>query len=282
MNAKVAVFLAMMTAVPGWTEEGTFERRLTVSGPVDLDVVSDSGRVTIHAGAAGTVRIVGRIKTGTHWLPGLSPEEKVKRLEAAPPVDQTGNVIRVGHIRDRQLERNVSISYEIELPAESKVRSRTDSGSQRIEGIRGPVDAAADSGGIEIADIGSDVRVTSDSGSQRLRAIRGPVTAKSDSGSIIGSGIGGAIDAASDSGGIELEQTATGSIRIRSDSGSVTLHLPAGGGYDISATSDSGHVSSDLPVTVRGTVGHNRLQGQLRGGGNSLVVTTDSGSIRLQ
>ena len=282
MNAKAVVFLAGIAAVSAWAAEGMFERKLTVSGAVDLDVVSDSGRVTIRAGGPGTLRVVGRIKTGTSWHPGLSPEEKVKRLEAAPPIEQSGNTVRIGHIRDRELDRNVSISYEIEAPADSTVRSRTDSGSQLIEGIHGPVDAAADSGGIEIADAGNEVHATSDSGSLRLRGVRGPLTAKADSGSITGSAIAGSIDAASDSGEIQMEQTAASPIKIRSDSGSVTLRLPSSGGYDVSASSDIGHISSDLPLTVRGTAGHNRLQGQLRGGGASLVVTTDSGSIRLQ
>lgn len=282
MNLRGVVLLAGFAAVSAWAAEGMFERKLSVSGPVDLDVTSDSGRVSIRTGAAGTVHVIGRIRTGMNWTSGISAEEKVKRIEAAPPVEQNGNTVRIGHIRERELERNVSISYEIEVPADCKVRSHTDSGSQVIEGVRGPVDAASDSGGLEIASIHSEVRASSDSGSLRLRSITGPVFAKSDSGSISGSAIAGSIDAGTDSGRIEMEQTAAGSIKISSDSGSVTLRLPSAGGYDVAASSDSGHVTSDLPLTVRGTLGHNRLQGQLRGGGNSLTVTTDSGSIRLQ
>lgn len=283
MRASVYVCIAALTAAAAWAAEGSFERRLTVSGPVDLDVVSDSGRIAVRTGAPGTVRVYGRIKTGTGWNGGaLSPEEKVRRLEADPPVEQSGNTVRIGRIRNRELERNVSIGYEIEVPADCRIHSRSDSGSQIIEGVKGPVDAAADSGSIEINTIGGDVIARADSGSLRLRAINGRADAKADSGSIHAIGIAGAVEAGTDSGAIEVEQTAAGPIRIRSDSGSVTLRLPPNAGYNVNASSDSGRVVSDIEMTVRGSLSRNHLQGALRGGGNTLTVTTDSGSIHIR
>ncbi|MEO8662472.1 MAG: DUF4097 family beta strand repeat-containing protein [Bryobacteraceae bacterium] len=266
MRTAGLVCMAGLAAVSAFAAEGMFERKLSVKGLVDLDVVSDSGRIAIRTGPAGTVRVVGHIKSGLgSWLGGsLSAEEKVKRLEAQPPVEQTGSMVRIGHIRDRELERNVSISYEIEVPADCRVKSHSDSGSQSIEGVKGPVEAEADSGSIQ------------------LRSINGSVNAKADSGSITGTAIAGGIDASTDSGRIEMEQTVAGPIRISSDSGSVSLRLPSNGGYDVNASSDSGHVTSDVALTARGTISHNRMQGQLRGGGNTLRVSTDSGSIRLQ
>lgn len=284
MRITGSVFLSLCAAASVvWAAEGSFERKLSVSGPVDLDVVSDSGRIAIRTGSAGGVRVYGRIKTGMGWNGGpLSPEEKVKRLEANPPVEQSGNSIRIGHIRDRDLERNVSISYEIEVPAECKVRSRSDSGSQVIEGVKGRVEAAADSGSLEIANIGGPVQAETDSGSIRLRTIQSGATAKADSGSVHALGIAGAVDVHTDSGSVEVEQSAPGAVRVGTDSGSVSVRLPSGGGYDVSAVSDSGRVESDLALTVRGTVGRNKLHGVLRGGGNTLAITTDSGSIHLK
>lgn len=265
MRITGLVCVAGLAAVSAFAAEGTFERKLTVSGPVTLDVAGDSGRIAIRTGPAGAVRVVGHIKSGIgSWLGGsLSAEEKVKRLQSQPPVEQTGSTVRIGHIRDRDLNRNVSISYEIEVPVDCRVKSASDSGSQSIEGVKGPVEVVADSGSIQ------------------LRSINGPVNAKADSGSITGTAIAGGIDAATDSGRIEMEQTVAGPIRISSDSGSVAIRLPPNGGYDVNASSDSGHVTSDVTVTARGNIGQNHIQGQVRGGGNTLRVTTDSGSIRL-
>ena len=38
---------------------------------------------------------------------------RVRRIEANPPIEQNGNSIRIGQMRDDDLYRNVSISYEV-------------------------------------------------------------------------------------------------------------------------------------------------------------------------
>ncbi len=54
-----AVLLAF--AAPGFASvAGTFDRSFQVSGPVDLEVLSRSGDITIRNGAAGTVSVHGK------------------------------------------------------------------------------------------------------------------------------------------------------------------------------------------------------------------------------
>ena len=73
-------------------------------------------------------------------------EEKIKRLEANPPIQQSGNDIRIGHIDDPELRRNVSISYDVTVPATTELRVETGSGNQTVEGIQGPLEVTAGSG----------------------------------------------------------------------------------------------------------------------------------------
>jgi len=47
-------------------------------------------------------------------------EAKIKRLEDNPPIQQSGNDIRIGHIDDPELRHNISISYEVTVPAENR------------------------------------------------------------------------------------------------------------------------------------------------------------------
>src|SRR5216110_2824163 len=91
--------------------EGSFQRTLQVTGPVNLDVSTGSGSIQIRTGATNQVQVTGHIKT-RDWLGG-NGEEKVKQIHANPPIQQSGNVIRIGHIDDSELRRNVSISYEL-------------------------------------------------------------------------------------------------------------------------------------------------------------------------
>ena len=48
--------------------DGSFDRSLTVSGPVDLDVQTDSGGITVTAGSSGFVRIHAILKAQHGWF----------------------------------------------------------------------------------------------------------------------------------------------------------------------------------------------------------------------
>ena len=74
-----------------------------------------------------------------------------------PPIQQSGNQIRIGHIDDPELRHNISISYEVVVPAETDLRVQSGSGDQKVEGIRGPLEVSSGSGGLKISAIGDRV-----------------------------------------------------------------------------------------------------------------------------
>ncbi|MFQ5817010.1 MAG: DUF4097 domain-containing protein [Terriglobia bacterium] len=311
---------ALAVAAGPFSAEGSFERTLQVTGPVDLDVTTGSGRITVRPGDAGTVQVRGTIKVRRGWFGGRrSAEEKVRTLEANPPIEQDGNVIRIGHIEDRALRRNVSISYDLVVPAETQLRSHTGSGSQSIEGIRGPVNADTGSGSLTISGIGSDVRAHTGAGNIELDSIQGSVRADTGSGSIRGIAIAGGFWADTGSGSVRVELTAAGDVEIETGSGSVevrgvrgavrvstgsgrinvagapagdwklgagsgsiTVRLPAEAAFDFYTRTGSGRIYTDHPITVQGSIGRRELRGQVRGGGFRLEVRTGSGNIRIQ
>ncbi len=300
--------------------EGSFDRTLSVSGPLDLAVQTGAGSIRVNAGEPGTVRIHGAIRARPGWLGGSErdAEERVRRLEKDPPIEQTGNSLRIGRISDSDLRRNVSISYELIVPPETRARSATGSGSQSIDGVRGPVNASTGSGGITIATIGDEVRATTGSGSIKLDAIKGNVHATTGSGGIRGTGIAGAITARTGSGNIKFEQTAAGnvdvetgsggidlagvrgSVRAHSASGSITLegeptgpwtvqassggltlHLRPQTAFDLHARTGSGSISIDHTLIPEGAVTRKEMRGKVRGGGHLLDLRTASGNIRV-
>ena len=77
--------------------EGRFERTLTVSGPVDLSVRTGSGDVDIRIGTSDRVQVIGRITAGRRLE---NATERIKQIETAPPIQQTGNAIRIGDTND--------------------------------------------------------------------------------------------------------------------------------------------------------------------------------------
>src|SRR5438067_7164700 len=213
---------------------GSFTRTLKVTGNVDLDVSTGSGNITLRSGDNSDVYISAKIRANNNggWFgsgSGLSAEEKVKRIEANPPIEQNGNTISIGHIEDRDLRQNVSISYEITVPVETKARTQTGSGDQVIQDIHGPLRAQTGSGTIRVSKIGDETRVSTGSGDVRIETVKGRVYASTGSGTVEARGIGGGFSAETGSGNVTLEQNAPGDVVAKTGSGRVRLENVHGG-----------------------------------------------------
>jgi len=298
--------------------EGTFQHTLQVTGPVNINLTTGSGNVNVRTGASGQVQVTGHIKVSS-WSGG-DAEQRVKSIEDNPPIQQSGNDIRIGHSNgDNELLRNVSISYDLIVPADTRLESRTGSGSQTVDGLRGQVEVESGSGSLKVSDIGDSVRADAGSGDIHIDHVKGNVHAKAGSGSIHADDIAGGFEGSTGSGHITLEQSAPGSVRAETGSGGLdlrgvhgsleatagsgtisaegdpagswNLHTGSGGvhlklasdaHFDLDARTSSGSISVSQPVTVKGTVGRKQLHGQVHGGGVPVDVETGSGNIEIQ
>ena len=317
LAALVIASLAPATHAAPQSAEGSFERTLKVTGPVELNIQSGAGGIHVRAGAGDTVTIAARLRASNAWLAG-DVEAKIRRIEKNPPIEQTGNVIRVGRFADESLSRNVSITYDVTVPAQASVTARNGSGGIDIGDVAGPVDAvtgsgritigrvagrvaaSTGSGGIEVSGAGSlttktgsgsiraaavagDATASSGSGGVRIDLIaRGTVDVSSSSGSVAVTGVNGAARVSTSSSSLEVEGRPSGPWIVRSSSGHVTLRLPTDAAFDLDARVSSGKIETTHPITVTGTVDKRSLQGQVRGGGPLVTVRTSSGGIRFQ
>jgi hypothetical protein len=297
--------------------EGSFQRTLQTSGPVSLTVSTGSGSVQVRRGSSGQVQVTGHIRA-SNWLDN-NAEEKIKRLQANPPILQNGNTIRIGHIDDPELRRNISISYEVVVPAETELSVESGSGDQSVDGIQGPLELSAGSGGLKISSIGDRVRAETGSGDIEIDRIKGNVHAKTGSGSIRADDIAGGFEANTGSGHIRLQQTAPGSVhvdtgsggmelrgvqgsleakagsgtiqaegnptgawRVHTGSGGVQLKVPSRASFDLDAHTSSGSISVEQPLTVQGSIGRKEVRGRVGGGGVPVEVETGSGDIQIE
>jgi putative adhesin len=284
--------------------EGMFDRTLNVSGPVDLDVSTGSGRIDVRQGSTGRVQIHGVIRISTDWWrrSDRDAEDIVRQLESDPPIEQTGNMIRIGRMRSRDFD-NVSVSYQIDVPAQTALRSQSGSGSVNVTGLQGAIIASTGSGGITLTDLRGNVRANTGSGTIHADGIaggfnaatgsggvtlsqtgNGDVDISTGSGTVRANGIRGALRIHSGSGGITAEGEQTGRWDLDTSSGSITIRLPENAGFDLNAHSGSGGVYVDHPITVQGRIDKRRndVSGRVRGGGHALDVRTGSGSIRIE
>jgi hypothetical protein len=285
------------------TPQGHFERTYTVSGPVNLEVQTRSGDITVRSGPAGSVSIRGKIYVGEHWLLGnrLNRPREVAEIEQNPPLRQDGNNVHIDYVNTH----DISVDYEITVPEDTTVHTQSGSGDQTIEGTRGDADLKSGSGDMKLARLTGEIRLQTGSGDVRAREISGPVRGGAGSGDIevdetgtgdidlhTGSGnitvrgIQGALHAEAGSGDITAEGTQTDGWEIRTGSGNVHVRLPANAAFDANISTSSGTLDVDAPITmtVQGRVNetHKQIIGKVRGGGPLLTLRTGSGDIHIE
>jgi hypothetical protein len=229
--AVVTALLVAPLVAHAQSAQGSFEKTLTVGQRPEVEIEAGSGGIDVRPGAAGRIEIRGRIRTNDWgWRRGrYTAEERVKQLETNPPVTQSGDVVRIGQIADDDLRNGVSISYEVTVPAATTLRAKSGSGSQRIEGVDGNVEATTGSGSITVRRSGARVRASTGSGSINADAIGGDFAASTGSGSITGTNISGAMKVHTSSGSIELVQSGAGDVDATSSSGTVKIRGVKGG-----------------------------------------------------
>src|SRR5215470_18051268 len=129
-SLAIALCVLIATVAAFASEQGHFEKNLNVGGTADLEVLTRSGNVTVRSGSAGSIKIIGRIHVGDRWFTG-NRKSDVEATENNPPISQNGNSIRINYVD----YHDISVDYEITAPADTKLRSKTGSGDQTIEGM---------------------------------------------------------------------------------------------------------------------------------------------------
>lgn len=299
---------------------GSFDRTLDVTGPVELEVSTGSGNITVQPGSSRAVHVHAVIKPNHNWFFGHSEnaDEAIRQLEQNPPILQDGNFIRIGQITDPNLRRSVSIDYVIETPPSTQVKASSGSGDVAVGGVHGPVKAVTGSGDLKMSDIQSDVTATTGSGDIQAQSVKGEAHFRTGSGSVRASGLGGAFYVSTGSGDVTVQDnnagsgsvstgsgdvrlsgvngslrvgtgsgditaqgSATGDWSLHSGSGGVIVRLPGDANFNIDAHADSGRVITHRSVSVQGTMKRGSLVGVVGKGGPELRVRTGSGDIQI-
>lgn len=270
----VALVATCVAAIPALAAESTFDRTIKVNGKVDLTVSTGSGSIHITHGADGQIHVFGRVRSSFG-----GSEEQVRQIAANPPIEQTGNIVRIGVRRENM--HNISIDYEVQAPVDCYLKASSGSGDINDDGV------------------GDNARLNTGSGSIRATGLRGGFSVGTGSGNIYADQIGdGEVRAETGSGSIELRnvhgglhaETGSGSIKtagtpaapwkLETGSGSIEV-WPGAAGINIDAETGSGSIHTDREMTTQGTSNRHHVSGKINGGGPLVKLETGSGSIRI-
>jgi hypothetical protein len=228
--------MAWMT-IPVSASEATFERTLTLHGRVDLNVSTGSGYIHLTHGSGNQVHIFGRVHS--NW--GGS-DEQVKQIAANPPIEQTGNIVRIGGHHENL--HNISIDYEIQAPADAYLNAATGSGEVTDDGV------------------GENAKLSTGSGSIHATGLHGGLHAQTGSGSIKATG------------------TPVAPWKLETGSGGVEIWT-GDAGITLDAETGSGGVHTDREMSTQGPINLHHVSGKINGGGPMVKIETGSGSIRI-
>jgi DUF4097 and DUF4098 domain-containing protein YvlB len=273
-NLILATAALTLVAMPALASEQTFERNLTVNGRVELSVATGSGNIHLTQGSGNQIHIVGHVKSG--WG---GNEEKVREIASNPPIEQTGNIVRIGARHENY--HNISIDYEIQAPADAYLDAGSGSGNVTDEGV------------------GENAKLTTGSGNVHASGLHGGFAVSTGSGDVYAEQTGsGDVKAETGSGNIELKnlkgglkaETGSGDIKV-AGAPSAAWHLHTGSGnaelwvgdtpLTLDADTGSGSIHSDREMLTQGSSDRHHMTGKLNGGGPTVRVETGSGDVRI-
>ena len=277
LRRAIAIFALALTPAALFAAVGTFDKTLTVSGPATLSIGTGSGYIHITPGPAGSVHIIGHVHSSM-GLFSSSPEESVRQVTDNPPIVQSGNDIEVGQ---HTHYHNVSIDYIVTVPQGTSVDAGSGSGDLNITNLNAPLKASTGSGSIYANSLTGEISLGTGSGDIHAWMNNAHyVKAETGSGSIQLEGVSGGLYAETGSGDITVSGHPGDGWKLETGSGSVTLNTGQSA-YNLDASTGSGDVHSDPPLTTHGTLNHHHVTGEINGGGPIVKVETGSGDIRI-
>jgi DUF4097 and DUF4098 domain-containing protein YvlB len=270
----IATAAVALASLPALASEATFERNLTVNGRVELTVATGSGNIHLIRGSGNRVHVFGRVKSG--W--GGS-DARVREIAANPPVDQTGNIIRIGARHENM--HNISIDYEIAAPENAFLEANSCSGNINDDGIGENAKLSTGSGDIRATGLHGGFSVNTGSGNIYAEQTgQGDVKAQTGSGNIELKNLHGGLNAGTGSGNIKVGGTPSALCHLHTGSGNVEF-WSGNAALTLDASTGSGNIHSDRELMMQGAVNRHHMTGKLNGGGPTVRIETGSGDIRL-
>ena len=310
----VAGFLAPGTQAAGQTF--TFDRSFPATASAKLDVTTERGKITVRAGTTAEVVVVGRVSVRVGWNVPANAVALARSTGNQPPIEHTGDTVRLQMPSDNRTRRAVTIAYEVQVPAGTQVVTHSESGETRVEGVRGVVSVQTQSAAIKLADLGETgvetgsgavsingagpLRVTTSSSGIEAKRLSGTLYVRTQSGRVTVSfdnegdvdvetgssaitidGLDGGLAASTKSGRVRVSGNPRRPWQVTTGSGAIDAVFSANAAFTLDATSGSGSVTT-ANLIVRGETDKRRVAGSIDGGGPSVHLSSRSGAITLK
>src|SRR5713101_2713659 len=259
LGIACAIIWAAATLAPGARAE-EWAKSYTISGRAQVRVDTNDGAVRIATGDSQQVEF--RVIYEGYEL------NKNLHIDSRQDGDSVQVNARVtGHWGFSWGRGHRGPRIEVRMPKDADLQIDTGDGSVETQPISGRVKIHTGDGSVRVQAVDGNVDIDTGDGSITLEGAKGDIRLHTGD---------GRIDAR-----VEPGSKLTGGWSIHTGDGSVDLVLPADLQANIDASTNDGHISMGIPVTVEGTFSNSQIHGKMNGGGQSLTIHTGDGSIRL-
>lgn len=247
-----------------------YERKVELSADMNpggrFETKTVNGAITVGGVNAGKCEIVATIVARAETVE--EAKEKAEAIEIK--LEASGDKLRTVIEKPDNIKRkHFSVAYDVKVPVETSLEIGTVNGRIKITNIAGNINASAVNGNLLAESISGDARVSTVNGRISCSKISSPkLQAKTVNGRVRVSYLNNAAN--------------VGYIDIATTNGSIELHTPAEFSAKVRARTVNGKISSDIPVTVKGTISRKGLKGTIGSGEGTLNLNTVNGSIKIK
>jgi putative adhesin len=299
LTGKLAIAVTLMLSVAVLAPRAQAEdwtKSYTISGRAQVKVDTNDGAIQIYTG--DTKQVDFRVLYDGYEM------NKTLHVDSRQDGDSVQINARVnGHWGFSWGNNHRNIRIEVHMPKDADLQIDTGDGSVTTQSVNGKVKIHTGDGSVRAQEVSGDVDIDTGDGSITVDGAKGDIRLRTGDGHIDARNLDGKVDALSGDGHIKLDgrldalsvKTGDGSIdarlqpgskvnsswSVRTGDGSVDIVLPADLQANIDASTNDGHISLGIPVTVEGTFSNSQIHGKMNGGGQPLVIHTGDGSIRL-
>ena len=299
--------LGCIINISGCWEHVRYERKVDLSRPVGderaVEVVNSDGAIVIQGQETSTYVLAATITASA------ISAERAQQCAEQTQVDMVseGGTLKVVIQRPTNLHNEwVQVDVRLTVPRKIDVNLRTSDGHIEIADLIGTLKAHTSDGSVTVRQAQGPIEVQTSDGRIECVEVDGPrLYARTSDGSIRLEGCRSQeCEVRTSDGQITCDgisssrlngHTSDGSINVRYDSqaqpvvfvdlttsdGQIELTCPPQVSATVEAHVGDGHISTDIPITVEGKIGHD-LKGTLGQGEGRITLRTGDGSIGIR
>jgi DUF4097 and DUF4098 domain-containing protein YvlB len=290
----LAILGCALATTPLLAAEKTFDQRFTAppGGQLTLDadvgsvaiVGHDSRELIVHAEMSGSSDFLAHLRvSAVQTATGVTVTERA--------TDRTFfNWFEFGSQRVR-FAIEVPRDYPVDIHTsggsidakhlKASLHGRTSGGSIEIDDVTGSVSTHTSGGSIEASQLDGPTELRTSGGSIKVAHCTGDLDVRTSGGGIHLEDIDGRVTAKTSGGGIKAQVRSNRGISLKTSGGGITLLLPANVHASIDARTSGGRAKSAIPLSNTEIADRNRLQGEINGGGEPVLLRTSGGAIRI-